>query len=208
MKKYFLTGLVTLLPVAVTIWIITIVVRFLTKPFMGVVTHFLHKLPKFGILTSERGIQTISQILILIGLFIFTISLGLIARRFFFHSLINLGDRILYRIPLVNKVYKTSKEIISSLFTTTGESFTQVVLLPFPYKGSYSIGLIASAAPETCSDTAARSLVSVFIPTTPNPMTGFLVMIPKEELIYLDMKTEEAFKYVVSCAVIAPGANK
>ncbi|HSX13246.1 MAG TPA: DUF502 domain-containing protein [Chlamydiales bacterium] len=205
MKKYFLTGLVTLLPVAVTVWIIVIAVRFLTRPFMGVVTHFLHQLPKLGILTSERGIQTISQILILIGLFLFTIFLGLIARRFFFHSLINLSDRILYRIPLVNKVYKTSKEIVSSLFSSSGDSFKQVVLLPFPYKGSYSIGLIASNAPVVCSDTTAHLLVSVFIPTTPNPMTGFLVMIPKNELIYLEMKAEEAFKYVVSCAVITPG---
>jgi uncharacterized membrane protein len=206
-KKYFLTGLVTLLPVAVTTWIIVIAVRFLTRPFMGIVTHFLNKLPKIGILNFENGIQTISQILILIGLFLFTIFLGLIARRFFFNSLINLGDRLLYRIPLVNKVYKTSKEIVSSLFASNEDSFKQVVLLPFPYRGSYSIGLISSPAPQTCSDTASQTLVSVFIPTTPNPMTGFLVMVPKEELIYLEMKTEEAFKYVVSCAVITPGTK-
>lgn len=172
---------------------------------MGVVTHFLNKLPKIGILNFENGIQTMSQILILIGLFLFTIFLGLIARRFFFNSLIHLGDRILYRIPLVNKVYKTSKEIVSSLFATKGDSFKQVVLLPFPYRGSYSIGLISSPAPQPCSETANNTLISVFIPTTPNPMTGFLVMVPKEELIYLEMKTEEAFKYVVSCAVITPG---
>lgn len=204
MKKYFITGLVTLLPVAVTIWIIVIAVRFLTKPFMGVVTHLLHKLPKIGILASENGIQTISQILILIGLFLFTITLGMIARRFFFHKLINLGDRILFRIPVVNKVYKTSKEIISSLFAPSGESFKQVVLIPFPRKGCYCIGLIASQAPTPCSESAQHSLVSVFIPTTLNPMTGFLVMVPKEELILLEMKSDEAFKYVVSCAMILP----
>ncbi len=207
MKKIFLTGLVTLLPLAVTIWLIVIVVRFLTRPFMGIVTHLLMQLPKMGIITSEQGIQAISQILILIGLFLFTIMLGLIARKFFFHSLINLGDRILYRIPLINKVYKTSKQIISSLFTSTGDSFKQVVLVPFPYKECYSIGMIASPAPDACSNTAANSLVSVFIPTTPNPMTGFLIMIPKDQLIYLEMKTEEAFKYVLSCAVILPGAK-
>lgn len=139
MKKYFLTGLVTLLPVAVTVWITVVVVRFLTRPFMGVMTHLLSKLPKLGILTSERGIQTISEILILIALFVFTVFLGLIARRFFIHSLINLGDTILYRIPLVNKVYKTSKEIVSSLFAASGDSFKQVVLLPFPCKGATAL---------------------------------------------------------------------
>jgi uncharacterized membrane protein len=204
MKKYFFTGLVTLLPVAVTVWVFAFIVRFLTHPFMGIVTHFLRQLPKLDIWTSERGIRTISEILILIGLFLITFFLGLIARRFFFHSLINLGDQILYRIPLVNKVYKTSKDIVTSLFASTGNSFKQVVLLPFPYKGSYCIGLISSPSPETCSESAGLTLTSVFIPTAPNPMTGFLVMIPKEELIYLEMKSEEAIKYVVSCAVITP----
>ena len=168
-------------------------------------THLLHQLPSYGILRSEGAIKTLSQILVLIALFAFTVFLGLIARRFFFHQLINLGDRILYRIPLVNKVYKTSKEIVSSLFASKGDSFKQVVLLPFPYKGSYTIGLITSPSPKACSDSAEHSLISVFIPTTPNPTTGFLVMIPKEELIYLEMKAEEAVKYVISCAVIMPG---
>ena len=204
MKKYFLTGLVTLLPVAVTIWIFVLVVHFLTKPFMGLMTHLLRQLPNYGILTTERGIRTLSEILILIGLFCFTFFLGLIARRFFFDSLLKLGDRILYRIPLVNKVYKTAKEIVQSLFASTGQSFKQVVLLPFPYKGSYCLGLVASPSPSACSDSLQTPMLSIFIPTAPNPMTGFLVMIPKEELIYLDMKSDEAMKYVVSCAVIKP----
>lgn len=204
MKKYFLTGLITLVPVAVTIWVFTFLVRFLTRPFMGLVTHFLRELPDFGIWTSPRGIEILSEFTILIGLFFLTLFLGLLARRFFFDSLIKIGDKILYRIPLVNKVYKTSKEIVSSLFESSGNSFKQVVLLPFPYKGSYCLGLISAESPETCSKMAKSSLTSVFIPTAPNPMTGFLVMVPKEELIYLEMKTDEAFKYVVSCAVIKP----
>ena len=204
MKKYFLTGLVTLLPVAVTIWVFVFFVHFLTKPFMGFMTHLLGQLPSYGILTTDQGIRTLSEILILIGLFLFTFFLGLIARRFFFGSLLKLGDKILYRIPLVNKVYKTAKEIVQSLFASKGQSFKQVVLLPFPYKGSYCLGLVASSAPTPCTDAAQSPMLSIFIPTAPNPMTGFLVMIPKEELIYLDMKSDEAMKYVVSCAVIKP----
>jgi uncharacterized membrane protein len=204
MKKYFLTGLVILLPVTVTIWIFVLIVRFLTRPFMGIVTPLLRQLPEHGIWTSERGIQAASELIILIALFLLTLFLGLIARRFFFHSLFNFGDRILYRIPLVNKVYKTAKEIVLSLFASQGNSVKQVVLLPFPYKESYCLGLISGTSPETCSTMAGESLVSVFIPTAPNPMTGFLVMIPKKELIYLEMKSEDAIKYVVSCAVITP----
>ncbi len=202
MKKYFLTGLVTLLPLAVTIWVVHFFVNFLTKPFIGIVATLTDRLP----IASPQLIRTITQISILIALFFLTWFLGFVARRFFFNQLIRLGDRILTKIPLVNKVYKTSKEIVKSLFTSKEKSFKQVVLLPFPYQGSYCIGLVARTAPRTSSETEEE--VSVFIPTTPNPTTGYLVMCPKSQLIYLDMKTDEAIKYVVSCAVIQPDGKK
>lgn len=200
MKKYFLTGLVTLLPLAVTFWIVHFLVNFLTKPFIGLMIMLTDRLP----IASPQLIRTLSQIFILIGLFFFILFLGLFARKFFFNQLIRLSDRILGKIPLVNKVYKTSKEIVNSIFGAKEKSFTQVVLLPFPYRGAFCVGLIAKDAPRTCSEAEQKDLVSIFIPTTPNPSTGYLVMCHKSELIYLEMKTEEAIKYVVSCGVIQP----
>ncbi len=200
MKKYFLTGLVTLLPLATTVWIVQFLVNFLTKPFIGVVTLLTYRLP----IHSPQMVRNISQLFILIGLFFLIFFLGFVARRFFFNQLIRLGDQFLTKIPLVNKVYKTSKEIVNSIFGAKERSFKQVVMLPFPAKGSYCLGLIAKEAPQTCSDTEKEELISVFIPTTPNPSTGFLFMCKKSELIYLTMKTEEAIKYVVSCGVIQP----
>lgn len=130
--------------------------------------------------------------------------LGAVARRFFFGHMLRLGDRLLYKIPLVNKVYKTSKEIVKSLFGSKTGTFQQVVMIPFPYQGCYCLGLIAREAPKTCSKAEGDDLVSVFVPTTPNPTAGFLVISRKSELIHLDMKNEEAIKYIVSCAVIQP----
>jgi len=206
MKKYFLTGLVTLLPLAVTIWVIHFVVILLTNPFMGIVTALLYRLPirPFGIVTSDQLIRVISQIIILVTLFLITLFLGFVARKYFFGQVIRLGDRLMHKIPLVNKVYKTSKEIVQSLLGSKKNSFNQAVLMPFPYKGAYCIGLISRDSPRTCSDALHQEMVSVFIPTTPNPTTGFLVMCLRSELILLDMKTEDAVKYVVSCAVIQP----
>lgn len=200
MKKYFLTGLVTLLPLATTVWIVQFLVNFLTKPFIGLVTLLTYRLP----IHSPQLIRTVTQVLILIGLFFIVFFLGFVARKFFFNQLIYLGDRLLNRIPLVNKVYKTSKDIVNSIFGSKERSFSQVVMLPFPNKGSYCIGLIAKEAPQPCSQREKEDLISVFIPTTPNPSTGFLFMCRKSELIYLEMKTEEAIKYVVSCGVIQP----
>jgi uncharacterized membrane protein len=200
MKKYFLTGLVTLLPLVTTLWILQFLINFLTKPFIGVVTMLTYKLP----IHSPKLIETISQALILIGFFFLLLFLGFVARRFFFSQLIRFGDNLLHKIPLINKVYKTSKEIVTSFFGTEEKVFSQVVMMPFPSKGSYCLGLIAKEAPKSCSKAEKEDLVSVFIPTTPNPSTGYLMMCKKEELIYLNMKTEDAVKYVVSCGVIQP----
>lgn len=202
MKKYFITGLVILLPLTLTILIVAFVVNFLTKPFMGFVVKVF----------AETKIQQIhphllkygSQIVILIGLFLFTLILGIFARWFIFKALIRTSDKILHKIPLVNKVYKTTQDIVNTLFITDKNSFKQVVMVPFPYVGLYSIGFVSRKSPDTCSNAVNKDLISVFVPTTPNPTTGFLLLFKKEELIYLEMKTEEAIKYIVSCGVIVP----
>ena len=212
MKKYFITGLVILLPLAVTIAILIFTVNFLTKPFIGIVSGVLED---FGLLhrgfffLSEKQVVLYgSKLLILICLLIFTLLLGLIARWFFFKTLLNISDRILNKIPFVNKVYKTTQEIIKTLFITDKNSFKQVVMVPFPKKETYVIGLIARQAPNKCSEQAGEPLYSVLVPTTPNPTTGFLLMYKKEEMILLDLKPEDAIRYIVSCGVIIPEDNK
>jgi uncharacterized membrane protein len=212
MKKYFITGLAILLPLAVTIGIVIFIVDFLTKPFVGLVVKFLSdmSIKELGIpiISSEKFILYGSQIIILIGLFLFTLGLGIIARWFLFNSLLRLSDKILHKIPIVNKVYKTTQEIIKTLFITDKNSFKQVVLIPFPNEDSYSLGLVSRTSPNTCNAAVKTEMISVFVPTTPNPTTGFLLMFKKEDLIFLDMKTEDAVKYIVSCGVIIPGDKK
>ncbi len=200
MKKYFITGLVILLPLAVTIAIVIFIVNFLTKPFVDSVSHFLQHLG-----FSQQFILYCSKILILIALFAFTVLLGMITRWFFIKSLFHLGDKILHRIPLVNTVYKTTQDIIKTLFVSDKKSFKQVVMVQFPRPGVYALALIARESPPTCSEKAKTDLISVLIPTTPNPTTGFLLMVKPEELLYIDMKPEDAIKYIVSCGVIIPG---
>lgn len=208
MKKYFITGLVILLPLAVTIAIVLFLVNFLTKPFVGIVSGLLtdfHVINK-GILflTPEQVVLYGSKLLILIFLFLFTVLLGMIARWFFFRALLNLSDKILHRIPLINKVYKTTQEIIRTIFVTDKSSFKQVVMVPFPNKGAYVMGLVSRESPKDCSEKAGGELYSVLVPTTPNPTTGFLLMYKKEDIIFLDLKPEQAIKYIVSCGVITP----
>lgn len=203
MKKCFFTGLVTLLPLAITVWFALFLVNFLTSPFIGITEHLLK-----AIYIPEHLIRPVSQILILLGLFLFVVALGIFARRFAIKFLLKIGDNILHKIPLVNKVYKTSKELIHALFSGEKKSFEKVVMLRFPYEECFVLGLVAKESPKECSDSAKNNLLTIYIPTTPNPMTGFLVMRPKSDLIYLDMNTEDAIKYIVSCGVVQPQHRK
>lgn len=208
MKKYFLTGLAILLPLAVTIAIVAFIVNFLTQPFIGLTSAFLRRFDivnrGFFFINPQKALLYGSQILILIGICLFTVLLGIITRWFLFKTLLNWSDQLLHRIPLVNKVYKTTQEIIKTLFTADKNSFKQVVMAPFPKEGAYMLGLISRKSPNICSQATDSDLYSVLIPTTPNPTTGFLVMYKKEELIFLEMSPEDAIKYIVSCGVIIP----
>ncbi len=208
MKKYFITGLVILLPLAVTVAIVIFIVNFLTQPFIGFVSNFLSSLTPlnrdFLFLKPEQVVKYGSQLLILFCLFITTVFLGMIARWFFIKSIISISDKLLHKIPIVNKVYKTTQEIIKTIFVTDKNSFKQVVMVPFPNETSYVIGLISRESPKICSDKTQSNLISVLVPTTPNPTTGFLLMYDKEKIIYLDMTPEQALKYIVSCGVITP----
>ncbi|HEX2583285.1 MAG TPA: DUF502 domain-containing protein, partial [Chlamydiales bacterium] len=101
-----------------------------------------------------------------------------------------------------------TKEIIHILFASDKNSFKQVVMVHFPDPESYCLGLISRESPPLCAEKKGEDMVSVFLPTTPNPTTGFMIISPKKDLIFLDMKSEEAIKYIVSCGVIQPGVKE
>src|ERR1700722_1578949 len=208
MKKHFITGLVILLPLVVTIAVVVFLVNFLTQPFIGMVSAILAKLHiinrGFLFLKPEHLMQYGAKLIILVLLFLFTVGLGMITRWFLINALLRMGDRILNRIPIVNTVYKTTQDIIKTLFVSDKNTFKQVVMVPFPREDIFVLGLISRESPETCCNAVKDELVSVLVPTTPNPTTGFLLMIKKQDLIYIDMKPEEAIKYIVSCGVIVP----
>jgi uncharacterized membrane protein len=208
MKKYFVTGLVFLLPLALTIAIVMFIVNFLTTPFLGIVRGFLEyfdliETNVFFLSTQEVQIG-VSKIIILIFLFFFTVGLGALGRWVFVHYILNLWDYVLHRIPLFSSIYKTCQEVINTLFASTTNSFKQVVMVPFPSSETYSMGFVTAeniqGLPDRGADADAR--VAVFVPTTPNPTSGFVMMFKAKDLIYLDMKVEDAFKYIISCGVV------
>lgn len=212
MRKYFLTGLVILLPLAVTIMIVAFIVNFLTQPFIGLTVDMLSSVSwdskNLSLFVSPTVIWYISRIVILVALFLFTLFLGMFARWFFFRSLLKVSEKIMGRIPLVNKIYKTTKEIIKTFFSDNSQSFKKVVLVPFPSSNTYCVGLVSREAPPLLEQQLQEELVSIFIPTTPNPTSGFILLFKRKDVIELPIKTEDALKFIVSCGVIHPDALK
>lgn len=208
MKKYFFTGLVILLPLALTIAVVVFLVNLLTNPFVDMVTSLWEQIapPSHGFLflSPQQIIRIGSQILILILLGLFTVFLGFITRWYTFKWVIGLSDGLLLRIPLFNKVYKTSQEVTKTFFESKSTSFQQVVMVPFPNGHAFSIGLVTNDAPKECCEKRQADMISVFLPTTPNPTSGYLLMFKREDCKFLDMKVEDAVKFIISCGVIHP----
>ena len=207
MKKYFITGLVILLPVALTLAIILFLFNLFTAPFLGMVKTLFERYHVFQggtFLFTENQIQNFfAQLLILISLFFICVSLGYIARWFFFKVVLRTVEFTMKKIPLVSSIYNTCKDVIRSIFTSKTKSFKQVVLVRFPNPSTYSLGLITRENIPSLAHSSHHDVVAVFVPTTPNPTSGFLIMFKQSDILYLDMKVEDAFKYIISCGVIA-----
>jgi uncharacterized membrane protein len=197
MKKYFVTGLVVLLPLALTYWIVSFILGVLSDPFNGISSTVLRLL---GV-HSKEVLDLASKALALVMLFGLIILIGAIGRYFLFKYLLQLSDAILHRIPVVSSVYKTSQELIQSVFKQDSSSFKQVVFVSYPHPGAMVVGFVTQ-------EESLDGRIAVFVPTTPNPTTGFLLMYRKEDVIPLDMKVEEALRYIISCGVLMPQIRK
>ena len=208
LKKHVAAGLIILLPIAITYWIIKFILNLITHPFEEFVQLALTRLhilnDGFGIFTHEQIILVLSKILVVISLVALILLVGMIGRWFFFRSFIHLADSLLHKIPVVNKVYLACKDFTTALFSPKEGSFSQVVLVPFPSADHLSVGLVTSEFKNEILNNRQDDFISVLIPGTPNPTIGFLLMFSKKQVIFTDMKVDEAIKYVMSCGSVVP----
>lgn len=199
-RNYFLTGLVVAGPVAITLyltwWFVTWVDG-LVRPFVPIDYRPETYLP-FGLPGSGLIVAVVALTL-----------LGFLTANLIGRTLVDLGDRLLGRIPAVRAIYRGLKQVFETLFSGNGSSFRRVGLVEFPSPGMWSIVLISQAPSEDVS----RSLpgqedhISVFLPCAPNPTTGFFFYVPKSKIIEVDMSTEDAATLIMSCGVVQPGSN-
>lgn len=204
MKKLFTTGLIILLPVALTLMLVSFLVNVLTNPFLGVVKATLERyhLLKTPFFSHPEVVLLLSKLLILFFLFLTVLLIGVVGRWIFIRYVIHLTDSMMHRIPLINKVYKASQDVVHTVLAPGSTTFQQVVLVPFPNTKGLSIGLITKEKSSLESAEGSQDLISVFVPGTPNPTMGFMLLYRKEQVTYTDITVEQALKCVISCGVI------
>jgi uncharacterized membrane protein len=203
-KKHFLTGLALILPLVLTLFIVNFVLGWVTRPFMGIVQSLLtFVLPgSSSLIHNPFVLRLISQILILFLLAAFIIGLGFLTETFLMRKAIKIGDAVFHAIPVANKVYKAVQDVLKNLFNQERPSFSQVALVPFPQSNTMAVGFVTQSAPVNIEGKDLQGYTSIFLPGTPNPMMGFILLVPQDKVKKVSMSFEEAVKFVASCGVI------
>ncbi|MFW8634639.1 DUF502 domain-containing protein [Cribrihabitans pelagius] len=200
LRASFFTGIVVIAPVGLTVWLLWTVMGWIDSVVLPLVPATFRPEQYIGI--NLRGVGLIIFLL-------FTIMVGWIAKGLIGRSLIGFAERLVDRMPVVRTVYSGIKQISETVFAQAERSFDKACLIQYPRKGIWAIGFISTTAKGEVSDRAETSgrLMSVFVPTTPNPTSGFLLFFPEEDVIELDMTVEDAAKLVISAGLVYPNAK-
>lgn len=200
LRAYFFTGILVTAPVAMTfyvaykiiLWVDTGVNKLLPPQLRSYYDTLPFTIPGLGII-----------VLIVAMTFVGMFAAGFIGKFF-----IRLGDWIVKRIPLISTVYSLLKKVFETFLSDKTSAFSKVVLLEYPRKGIWILGLVSTDTEGEVKDILKQEMVNVFVPTTPNPTSGFLIFMPKQDLIYLDMSVEEALKFIISGGIVSPEEAK
>ena len=194
MKKYFITGLLVLVPLFITVWVISSLIGTMDKSLLLLPENWR---PKAQLGLEIPGVGALLTLLIIF-------MTGLIATNFFGKRLILLWEAMLARVPVVKSIYASVKQVSDTLFSDSGNAFRQAVLVQFPKLGTWTIAFVTGKPGGDVANHLPSDYVSVYVPTTPNPTGGYFLMMPRAEVIELDMSVDEALKYIISMGVVAP----
>jgi len=187
LRRYFLTGLAVILPAAVSVfilWRLFVALDSILGRFIGV--YYGRPVPGVG----------------LVALIVLILGIGAIASNIIGRRLIGLVERVLERIPVVRWIYMTIKQLFSAILEERSTSFRKVVLIPFPHPGTWSMAFVTAETAGQLEEVVGRELVSVFLPTTPNPTSGYFILVPREDVRELPMSVNEGLRYIISAGAL------
>jgi uncharacterized membrane protein len=204
-KKYLLAGLLVWLPLAITVWLLTTVLGMVDGLFGWLVTATQAVLPS----ATHNFLEMLRQVpglgLVVVGAAL--LLTGIFAANYVGQWWLSQGSLLLRRIPIVKSIYSSVKQVSDTLFSSNGNAFREAVLVQYPRTGAWTIAFVTGKPGGEAAYHLSGDYVSLYVPTTPNPTSGFFLMVPRADVIALHMSVDEALKYIISMGVVAPPAS-
>jgi uncharacterized membrane protein len=194
MRKYFITGLLILVPLAITLWVLNLIISTLDQSLLLLPASWQ---PRVLIGYEFPGVGTVLTLLVIF-------LTGVATRNIIGKQVVYIWELLLARIPIVNTIYSSVKQVSDTLFSSSGNAFRKALLVQYPRQGSWTIAFLTGVPGGDVKNHLQGDYVSVYVPTTPNPTSGFFLMMPRADTIELDMSVDQALKYIVSMGVVAP----
>ena len=194
LRRYFVAGLLVWIPLVITLWVLKLLVDLMDQSLLLLPAQY-HTDALFGFHLPGLGLILTTVIVL---------ATGALAANFAGRKLIDLGHGILGRIPIVRSIYGGVKQISDTLFSPEGKAFRRAVLVRYPHGGAWTVALVTGNPQHEVASLLGPDQVSVFVPTTPNITAGFFLIVPRSEVIELDMSVDEALKYIISMGVAEP----
>ncbi len=192
LRRYFLTGLIVLLPVVVTVSVLW--------RFFFALDDILGRFVETYLGRSVPGVGLVALIALILGI-------GAIASNFLGKRVIRIGEQLVARVPLMGWIYRTTKQLFSTFLEERGQSFRKVVLVNYPHKGTYSVAFVTSESPTQIEGSLGKGFVTVFLPTTPNPTSGFLLVVPAEDIVPMNLSVDEGLRLVISAGALSENGD-
>jgi len=194
MKRYLIAGLLVWVPIGVTLLVIRLVVDLTDRTLLLLPARYQPEV-LFGFKIPGLGI-VLSVVIVLVT--------GMIVANLFGRTLVSMWERLLARIPFVSKIYNGVKQVMETVLSSEGQSFRKVLLIEYPRKGIWTLAFQSGNYSGEVQHRLGIEVVNVFVPTTPNPTSGFFLMVPKEDVIELDMSIDDGLKMIISAGVVVP----
>ncbi len=193
-KKYFITGLLVVVPLYITVYVLAFIVRLMDRvfnilpPILRPETYLPFRIPGLGIILTVIAITIV----------------GILAQNFVGRWLVSLGDKFFEKIPFLGIIYNATKQFMETFFKKGHQGFERVVIFEFSRKGIYSMGFVTGETKGELKGKTEGDTISIFLPTTPNPTSGYYIMVPRKDIIDLDMHVEDAFKVIMTGGIVVP----
>lgn len=204
-RKYFIAGLLVWLPLVVTIWVLTWATGLLNGVFLSLVSTLQTVVPVAQEpLEGLKNVPGLGVVLVASGLLL----TGVFVANMFGQWWLRQWDQLMSHIPIVKSIYSSVKQVSDTLFSSSGQAFREAVLVQYPRHGSWTVAFVTGRpGGEVAEHLGQQDYLSLYVPTTPNPTSGFFIMVREDDVIKLDMTVDAALKYIISMGVVAPGAN-